>query len=188
MHPDKLQLHFCTDQSSWRYLVPTLLDIHESPFHWETCQFSQGYTLAHSLLLSSAFSFVPIGCEEYVGEWIALHGGSLQQRFDIYWWKNAGADEGCVNLPELASSVNGFLFDLKSRFPLRSLRSLLKERALHPSERVRLRQIIVSAARVLKQMGWETSSLPALAPPTLESSYREMGYDYKQILPIMPVQ
>ena len=179
MHLDKLQLHFCTDQSAWKYLLPTLLDIYESPFHWETCQFSQGYTLAHSLLLSSAFSFVSIGCEEYVAEWVALHGDSLQQKFDIYWWKKAGAEGSYVSLPELASSVNGFLFDLKSRFPLRSLRSLLKEHALHPSELARLRQIVVSAAKVLKQIGWETPPLPTLSPPTLESVYREMGYDYK---------
>lgn len=179
MHLDKLQLHFCTDQSAWRYLVPALLDIYESPFHWETCQLAQGYTLAHNLLLSSAFSFVPTGCEDYVAEWLALHGNSLQQRFDIYWWKKTGVDGGCISLPELASGVNGFLLDLKSRFPLRSLRSLLKERALHPSELARLRQIVVSAAKVLKQIGWETPPLPALFPPTLESVYKEMGYDYK---------
>jgi hypothetical protein len=159
-----LKLHFCNDPTAWRYLIPSLLDLPESQFQWEICRHPTGFTLAHILLESDNFSFVPIGAEEYVAEWLDGYGlAKLSQKVDLHWWGKTDLNLASTQLPTLESDINGWIFGLISRYPQHSLRSLLIRRGLHPIDRVKLRQILQSARKNLESHHWAMADLPVSA-------------------------
>ncbi len=146
-----IKLHFSNDPTAWRYLIPALLDLPESQFHWETCQIQAGLSLASELLKSDNFSFVPAGSEEYVGEWLDMYGlEKLSQKVELHWWGNTDLKLKSTQLPALEFDIIGFIFSLISRYPQQSLLSLLVRRSLHPIERLRLRQILQDARATLE--------------------------------------
>ncbi len=168
-----LKLHFCNDPTVWRYLIPTLLDLPESRFQWETCRIQAGLALAHELLESNNFSFVPVGSEEYVTEWLNFYGiEKLSRKVDLHWWGNTDLNIESTQLPNLKSDINGFIFELISRYPQYSLRSLLARRGVHPVERVKLRQILQNAREILESRHWVVSdlSVPAIGLQSLLTS------------------
>jgi hypothetical protein len=157
-----LKLHFCNDPTGWRYLIPALLDLREAQFQWESCRIRSGLSLAHQLLESDNFSFVPVGSEEYVAEWLDLYGlEKLSQKVDLHWWGKTDLNLASTQLPTLKPDINGWLFGLISHYPQLSLRSLLTKRGLHPIDRLKLRQILTDAAQILKQLYWTMPELPA---------------------------
>jgi hypothetical protein len=156
-----LKLHFCNDPTGWRYLIPALLDLPESQFQWETCRIRSGLTLAHQLLESDNFSFVPVGSEEYVAEWLDLYGlENLIQKVELHWWGKTDFNLESTQIPTLKSDINGFIFSLISRYPQHSLRSLLVRRGVHPIDRLKLRQILQNARATLQSRHWVISELP----------------------------
>jgi hypothetical protein len=156
-----LELHFCTDRSGWRYLIPALLHLYESPFQWEACRHPQGFTLAQTLFRDKTFSFISSGCEEYVSQWLEIYGENLQQKAKIHCWGATSANVPITMLPPLDPAPNGFILDLKSRHPQRSLSSLLVERRIiHPLEHLKLHKIMLDSARILIPLNWTLTSLP----------------------------
>jgi hypothetical protein len=156
-----LKLHFCNDPTGWRYLIPSLLDLPESQFQWESCRVRSGLTLAHQLLESDNFSFVLVGSEEYVAEWVDLYGlEKLSQKVDLHWWGKTDLNLEFTQLPALKPDINGWIFDLMSRHPQRSLRSLLTTRDLHPIARRKLRLIFETSAQILSRLNWTLPTLP----------------------------
>jgi hypothetical protein len=156
-----LKLHFCNDPTGWRYLIPALLDLPESQFQWETCRIRSGLTLAHQLLESDNFSFVPVGSEEYVAEWLDLYGlEKLSQKVELHWWGKTDLKLKSTQLPTLKPDINGWIFDLMSRYLQCSLRSLLRTRDLHPIERRKLRLTFENSAQILNELNWTLPALP----------------------------
>ena len=169
-----LKLHFCNDPTGWRYLIPALLDLPESQFQWESCHIRSGLFLAHQLLESDNFSFVPTGTEEYVAEWLDVYGlEKLHQKVDLHWWGKTDLNLESTQLPTLKSDINGWLFGLMSRYPQRSLLSLLVRRGLHPIDRLKLRKILQDARETLQSRHWVISDLPvpAIGLQSLLTSY-----------------
>ena len=143
-----LTIHFSNETSAWRYLLPALLTFSESQFTWERCRFSEGYLDADQALLrdnQNIFSSVPLGCESYVAKWLKLHQAPSPD-INVYAW-------GCfdpplvgipfIQLPRLTDEQNGFLLNLKSLYPHRSLSSLTNERSVHPRNRIYLRKLLM---------------------------------------------
>ncbi len=156
-----LKLYFCNDPTAWRYLIPALLDLPESQFQWETCQIRSGLTLAHQLLESDNFSFVPIGAEEYVAEWLEQYQlQKLSQKVDLHWWGQTSLNLASTQIPTLNTEIDLFILSLISRYPLRSLRSLLTTRSLHPIERCKLRQILNNSRQILEKLNWTLPAMP----------------------------
>jgi hypothetical protein len=156
-----LKLHFCNDPTGWRYLIPALLDLPESQFQWESCRIQSGLTLAHQLLESDNFSFVPVGSEEYVAEWLDVYGlEKLSQKVELHWWGKTDLNLESTQIPTLKPDINGWIFGLISRYPQHSLRSLLVRRGVHPIDRLKLRQILNHSAQILRQLHWMLPELP----------------------------
>jgi hypothetical protein len=156
-----LKLHFCNDPTAWRYLIPSLLDLPESQFQWETCRIRSGLTLAHQLLESDNFSFVPAGSEEYIAEWLDLYGvEKLTQKVELHWWGKTDLNMESTQIPTLKPDINGWIFGLISRNPQRSLRSLLTTRDLHPIDRRKLRLTFDNSAQILNELNWTLPALP----------------------------
>jgi hypothetical protein len=156
-----LKLHFCNDQTGWRYLIPSLLDLPESQFQWESCRIRSGLSLAHQLLESDNFSFVPMGSEEYVVEWLDLYGlEKLSQKVDLHWWGKTDLNLESTQLPTLKPEINCWIFGLMSCYPQRSLRSLITTRDLHPIERRKLRLTFENSAQLLGRLNWTLPTLP----------------------------
>jgi hypothetical protein len=156
-----LKLHFCNDPTGWRYLIPSLLNLPESQFQWETCRIRSSLTLANQLLESDNFSFVPVGCEEYVAEWLDVYGvEKLSQKVDLHWWGKTDLKLESTQLPTLKPDINGWIFDLMSRYLQCSLRSLLTTRDLHPIERRKLRLTFENSAQILNELNWTLPALP----------------------------
>jgi hypothetical protein len=156
-----LKLHFCNDPTGWRYLIPALLDLRESQFQWESCRIRSSLTLAHQLLESDNFSFVPVGSEEYVAEWLDLYGlEKLSQKVDLHWWGKTDLNLESTQIPALKPDINGFIFGLMSRYPQHSLRSLLVRRGVHPIDRLKLRKILQNTRATLQSRHWVISELP----------------------------
>lgn len=140
-----ISIHFSSETSAWRYLLPALFNFSESTFSWEICRFSQGYLDADKALLrENVFSHVSLGCESHVVQWLNSHEVPSPD-FLAYWW---GTDESpiegmpFIQLPRLQNDHNAFLLHLKSLYPLRSLSSLVKERSLDPLDRINLRNFL----------------------------------------------
>jgi hypothetical protein len=156
-----LKLHFCNDPTGWRYLIPSLLNLPESQFQWETCRIRSSLTLANQLLESDNFSFVPVGCEEYVAEWLDVYGvEKLSQKVDLHWWGKTDLNLESTQIPTLNPDINGFIFGLMSHYPQHSLRSLLVRRGVHPIDRLKLRKILQNARATLESRHWVISELP----------------------------
>jgi hypothetical protein len=154
-----LKLHFCNDPTAWRYLIPTLLNLPESQFQWEFCRVRAGLTLAHQLLESDNFSFVAIGSEEYVAEWLDLYTvEKLSQKVELHWWGKTDLNLESTQIPTLEPDLNAWIFGLMSRYPQHSLRS---KRGLHPIDRLKLRRILNDSAQILIQLHWTLPDLPA---------------------------
>jgi hypothetical protein len=156
-----LKLHFCNDPTAWRYLIPALLDLPESQFQWEACRIQSGLTLAHQLLESDNFSFVPVGSEECVTEWLELYGiDKLNQKVDLHWWGKTDLKLKSTLIPTLNPDIDLFILGLISHHPQRSLRSLLTTRDLHPIERRKLRLTFENSAQILNELNWTLPALP----------------------------
>ncbi len=154
-------IHFCNDPTAWRFLIPALIDLPVSQFQWENCRHPTALTLARVLLESSTFSFVPVGAEECVAEWIDIYGlEKLSQKVTFQWWGTTALPVNSTQMPPLTTDIDGFVFSLCSRYPQTSLRSLLIRRGLHPIERLKLRQIMLDAGVTLAQCGWQIPALP----------------------------
>jgi hypothetical protein len=159
----RLELHFCNDPSAWRYLIPTILDIPESQFPWVICRFQQNFTFANELLKSTSFSFVPEGSEEYVSDWLNSYGlKRLKEKVTLHWWGETDIEISSTHLQPIDSESNGMILDLRSRYPQRSLRSLLVERSVHPITRAKIRHILENLAESFEQMN---HTIPPLPPP-----------------------
>lgn len=143
-----VNIHFSNETSAWRYLLPALFNFTESHFSWETCRFSEAYLDADKALLrdnQNIFSFVPLGRESFVARWLKFNGAPSSD-INVYSW-------GCfepslkgipfIQLPRLRDDQNGFLLNLKSLYPHRSLCSLTNERSLHPRNRIHLRKFLM---------------------------------------------
>jgi hypothetical protein len=156
-----LKLHFCNDPTAWRYLIPSLLDLPESQFQWETCRIRSSLTLANQLLESDNFSFMPVGCEEYVAEWLDVYGlEKLSQKVDLHWWGKTDLKLKSTSIPTLNPEINRFILGLISHHPQRSLRSLLTTRDLHPIDRRKLRLTFENSAQILNELNWTLPALP----------------------------
>jgi hypothetical protein len=164
-------LHFTNESSAWKYLIPALFNFDESDFSWETCRFSQGFLLASQQLLKEGqqiFTAVKPGCEPYVEKWLKLYGAP-SSNIVIYCWGTA--DEPLIEalpyiqVPPLPDDLNGFLLHLRSRYPSRSLKSLLEERAVPLRDRIRLRSVLSPelTSALAKQLDRAAPIL--LAPP-----------------------
>ena len=143
-----VNIHFSNETSAWRYLLPALLTFTESHFSWETCRFAEAYLDADKALLrdnQQIFSYVPPGRESFVAKWLKLNGAPSAD-INVYAW-------GCyepplagipfIQLPRLRSDQNGFLLNLQSLYPHRSLCSLTNERSVHPRNRIHLRKLLM---------------------------------------------
>jgi hypothetical protein len=142
-------IHLSNETSAWRYLVPALFNFSETPeFSWEVCRYAEGFLDADEALLrenENIFSFMPPGREQYAAKWLKLHGAPSSD-IAVYCWGTT--DESpiesipFIQLPILREDLNGFLLHLKSIHTRRSVRSLLNERAVHPRDRIMLREIL----------------------------------------------
>jgi hypothetical protein len=164
-------IHFCSETSAWRYLIPALFNFSESSFNWEICRYSQGFLLASKHLLidnQEIFSVITPGCEPYVEKWLKLNGAP-STKIAVYCWgtRNESPIKSIpfIQIPILRDDLNGFLLHLKSVHPLRSLRSLLNERAIHPRDRIRLREILSEKLTAALGRQLDTASLLQPSPP-----------------------
>jgi hypothetical protein len=170
-------IHFCNDPTAWRFLIPALLDLPVSQFQWEICRHPAGLTLARVLLESSTFSFVPVGAEEYVAEWIDIYGlEKLSQKVAFQWWGTTVLPVNATQMPPLTPDIDGFVFSLSSRYRQTSLRALLTRRGLHPMERLKLRRIMLDATVAIAQSGWQIPVLPT-RPTGLEALLTDRSND-----------
>jgi hypothetical protein len=141
-------IHFSNETSAWRYLLPALLTFSESHFSWETCRFSEAYLDADKALLrdnQNIFSFVPLGRESFVAKWLKLNGAPSSD-INVYAWgcfEPSLVEIPFIQLPRLRDDQNGFLLNLKSLYPHRSLSSLTNERSVHPRNRIHLRKLLM---------------------------------------------
>ncbi|MFA9201927.1 MAG: hypothetical protein ACEQSC_00045 [Candidatus Nanopelagicaceae bacterium] len=158
-------IHFSSETSAWRYLLPALFNFSESTFSWEVCRFPQGFIDADKALLrDNVFSAVNPGCERYVVEWLERYG-TPPTDLEVYWWGTEESPiEGMpfIQLPRLQGDHNAFLLHLKSLYPLRSLSSLVSERSLDPLHRITLRKFLTPklTAALSKQL-----AAASLLPP-----------------------
>jgi hypothetical protein len=172
-------IHLCNETSAWQYLVPALFNFTETPdFSWEVCRYAEGYLDADKVLLrenEDVFSFIPPGCERYATKWLKLHGAPSSE-IAVYCW---GITEESplksipfIRLPILREDLNGFLLHLKSVHTRRSLRSLLNERAVHPRDRIMLREIL--SEKLTASLGKQLAAAALLQPqPSLEANQEE---------------
>jgi hypothetical protein len=155
----KIQLHFCSDQTAWRFIIPALLDLPSFQFDWESCQTPQDYLPAATLLKSSFFCPTTRNAAGAISNWFDLYGlESLISKIDLMSWVDVGLNIPSHPLIALSPAINGYILDIQSRHPEQSLRSLLKFRGLlHPVERKNLSNLLTDCAQ---QLELEISPLP----------------------------
>jgi hypothetical protein len=148
----KIQLHFCSDQTAWRFIIPALLDLAIFQFDWESCQSPQDYLPAAVLLKNSSFCPTTRNAAGVIGNWFDQYGlDNLTSKIDFTSWGDTGLDLPCLPLITLPPAINGFFLDLQSRHPEHPFRSLLKSRGLlHPIEREKLRACLTDLADQLQ--------------------------------------
>jgi hypothetical protein len=162
-------IHFSNETSAWRYLIPALFNFTEaSSFSWEVCRYSEGFLDADQALFKenqNVFSFVPPGCERYAAKWLKLHGAPSSEII-VYCWgtgqESLIESAPLIQLPTLREDLNGFLLHLKSIHTLRPLNSLLNERAVHPRDRILLRQIL--SEQLTTALGKQLTAASMLQP------------------------
>jgi hypothetical protein len=164
-----ISIHFSSETSAWRYLLPALFNFSESTFSWEICRFPQGYLDADKALLrENVFSHVRLGCESHVVQWLNTHDLPSPDCL-VYWWGTEESPiEGMpfIQLPILQNDHNAFLLHLKSLYPLRSLSSLVSERSLDPLDRVTLRKFLTPQLTTALSKQLAAASLLQALPPT----------------------
>jgi hypothetical protein len=148
----KVQLHFCSDQTAWRFIIPALVDLPIFQFEWESCQSPSAYSKAAILLKNSFFCPALPGAEKHINAWFELYGlDALAARIDFTSWGDTGLNIPYRPLIGLPAAVNGFILDIQSRHPEQPLRGLLKSRGLlHPIDRERLRVYLMNCAQALE--------------------------------------
>jgi hypothetical protein len=168
----KIQLHFCSDQTAWRFIIPALLDLPIFQFDWESCQTPQDYVPATTLLKSSFFCPTTRNAVGAIDNWFDLYGlDGLISKIDLMSWGEIELNIPCRPLTSLSSVINGYVLDIQSRHPEQSIRSLLKSRGLlHPVERENLRNLLNDCAQ---QLQLDISPLPT--PPAF-------GFDWQGTL------
>jgi hypothetical protein len=155
----KIQLHFCSDQTAWRFIIPALLDLPIFQFDWESCQSPQDYLPAVTLLKSSFFCPTTRNAAGAIGNWFDQYGlDNLTPKIDLTSWGDMGLNIACRPLISLSPAINGYVLDIQSRHSEQSFRSLLKSRGLlHPVEREQLRTCLTELA---DQLQLDISPLP----------------------------
>jgi hypothetical protein len=155
----KIQLHFCSDQTAWRFIIPALLDLPIFQFDWESCQSPQDYLPASTLLKSSFFCPTTRNAVEAINNWFDLYEReSLTSKIDLMSWGDVGLNIPSRPLISLSPAINGYILDIQSRHPEHSFRSLLKSRGLlHPVERKNLSNCLSDCAQ---QLELDISPLP----------------------------
>jgi hypothetical protein len=148
----KTQLHFCSDQTAWKFILPALLDLPTFHFDWESCQTPQDYLPAATLLKNSSFCPTSQRAEKAINDWFDLYGlYGLISKIDLMSWGDMELKIPCRPLIALSPAINGYVLDIQSRHPQQSLRSLLRSRGLlHPVEREKLRTCLTDCAHQLQ--------------------------------------
>jgi hypothetical protein len=162
-------IHLSSETSAWRYIIPALFNFIEAySFSWEVCRYSEGFLDADKALLKdneNVFSFVPPGREQYAAKWLKLHGAPSPEII-VYCWSTGQesliTSAPLIQLPILREDLNGFLLHLKSIHTLRPLNSLLNERAVHPRDRILLRQIL--SEQLMIALGKQLTAASMLQP------------------------
>jgi hypothetical protein len=148
----KTQLHFCSDQTAWKFILPALLDLPTFHFDWESCQTPQDYLPAAELLKNSSFCPTSRRAEKAIDNWFDLYGlYGLIAKIDFTSWGDMELKIPYRPLIALSPAINGYILDIQSRHPEQSLRSLLRSRGLlHPVERENLRTCLTDCAQQLQ--------------------------------------
>jgi hypothetical protein len=148
----KTQLHFCSDRTAWKFIIPALLDLPIFQHDWESCQSPQDYLPAAVLLRSSFFCPTNGNAAGSISNWFNQYGlEHLITRIDLTAWGDVELNIPRRPLANLPSSINGYVLDIQSRHPEQPFRSLLKSRGLlHPVEREKLRLCLINCAAQLQ--------------------------------------
>lgn len=159
----KTHLHFCTDQTAWLHILPSLLSVPVVRFDWDGCQTPQDYRPIAHLLKQSSFCPIAINprTEQAIADWLSLYGPNLRSSIHFTCWGDPFLEMEHYPLPLLSAAINGYVLDIQSRHPDNSLRSLLLSRGLlHPVQRKKISAILTNCADFL---GLEVQ--PFAAPP-----------------------
>jgi hypothetical protein len=144
----KTQLHFCSDQTAWKHIIPDLLELEVFQFDWESCQTPQDYRPAAVLLKSSFFCPTARDAAGAIGCWFEQYGlENLIAKIDLIAWGEMDLEIPSRPLVNLPPVINGYILDIQSRHPETPFRSLLKSRGLlHPVERKKLHTYLMACA------------------------------------------
>ena len=174
----RASLHFCTDRTAWRHILPAVLYVHESSFSWELCRHPQGLMWAQQELIASTVSFVPPGCEQFVEQWISIYGHAFYEKFEVCWWGLNPFRPESIELPRLSAEDNGTILHWKSVYPNLYLRQFSVTRGIDKRARIKVQRILDKSAAIIEGFMPGTATLNGLNVPSMPATTSFLDNNY----------